>query len=195
MISHISGDIAYCGDGYVVIDLNGFGFQVNVTEPTLSQLRNVKEKVKLYTHLHVREDALTLYGFITPGELEMFRNLISVTRIGPQIALNILSQIKTGDLAAAIIHEDEKVLKGISGVGQKNAKRLILELRDRMKKHMDSFVVPRTSNINYDAASALISLGFAQREAREAVEAVVQGMKQPTVQALIKAALLKLKEK
>jgi Holliday junction DNA helicase RuvA len=166
-----------------------------VTEPALSQLRNVKEKVKLYTHLHVREDALTLYGFITPGELEMFRNLISVTRIGPQIALNILSQIKTGDLAAAIIQEDEKVLKGISGVGQKNAKRLILELRDRMKKHMDSFVVPRTSNINYDAASALISLGFAQREAWEAVEAVAQGMKQPTVQALIKAALLKLKEK
>lgn len=195
MISHISGDIAYCGDGYVVIDSKGFGFQVNVTEPTLSQLRNVKEKVKLYTHLHVREDALTLYGFITPGELEMFRNLISVTRIGPQIALNILSQIKTGDLATAIIQEDEKVLKGISGVGQKNAKRLILELRDRMKKHMDSFVVPRTSNINYDAASALISLGFAQREAREAVEAVAQGMKQPTVQLLIKAALLKLKEK
>ncbi len=195
MISHISGDIAYCGDGYVVIDFKGFGFQVNVTEPTLSQLRNVTEKVKLYTHLHVREDALTLYGFITPGELDMFRNLISVTRIGPQIALNILSQIKTGDLAAAIIQEDEKVLKGISGVGQKNAKRLILELRDRMKKHMDSFVVPKTSNINYDAARALISLGFAQREAREAVEAVAQGMKQPTVQVLIKAALLKLKEK
>lgn len=195
MISHISGDIAYCGDGYVVIDFKGFGFQVNVTEPTLSQLRNVTEKVKLYTYLHVREDALTLYGFITPGELDMFRNLISVTRIGPQIALNILSQIKTGDLAAAIIQEDEKVLKGISGVGQKNAKRLILELRDRMKKHMDSFVVPKTSNINYDAARALISLGFAQREAREAVEAVAQGMKQPTVQVLIKAALLKLKEK
>jgi Holliday junction DNA helicase RuvA len=195
MISHISGNIAYCGEGYVVIDFNGFGFQVNVTEPTLSQLRDAKEKVKLYTHLHVREDALTLYGFITPGELEMFRNLISVTRIGPQIALNILSQIKTGDLAAAIIHEDEKVLRDISGLGQKNAKRLILELRDRMKKHMDSFVIPRTSNINYDAASALVSLGFVQREARDAVEAVAQGMKQPTVQALIKAALLKLKEK
>ena len=195
MISHISGDIAYCGDGYVVIDHNGLGYQVNVTEATLSQLRNVKEMVKFYTHLHVREDALTLYGFMTQGELEMFKQLISVTRIGPQIALNILSQTNTGDLASAIIQEDENVLKRISGVGPKNAKRLILELRDRMKKHMESFAVTITSNINYDASSALVSLGFAQREAREAVESVAQGMKQPTVQALIKAALLKLKEK
>ena len=195
MISHITGDIAYCGDGFVVIDFNGLGYQVNVTQTTFSRLRDVKEKVKLYTHLHVREDALTLYGFRTMGELEMFRQLISVTRIGPQIALNILSQINTGDLASAIIQEDENVLKRISGVGPKNAKRLILELRDRMKKHMDSFAITTTSNINYDAASALVSLRFAQREAREAVEAVAQGMKQPTVQALIKAALLNLKEK
>lgn len=195
MISHISGDISYCGDGFVVIDLNGLGYQVNVTAPTLAELKDTKEKTKLYTHLHVREDALTLFGFKTQGELEMFKLLIGVTRIGPHIALNILSQIRTGDLAAAIIQEDENVLKRIPGVGPKNAKRLILELRDRIKKHMDSFVPSRTSNINYDAVSALVSLGFAQRDARDAVEAVAQGMKQPTVQALIKAALLKMKEK
>jgi Holliday junction DNA helicase RuvA len=195
MISHISGDISYCGDGFIVIDLNGLGYQVNVTVSTLAELREKKEKVKLYTHLHVREDALTLFGFKTQGELEMFTNLISVTRIGPQIALNILSQIKTGDLAAAIIQEDENVLRKISGVGHKNAKRLILELRDRMKNHIDSFVPTKTSNINYDAASALVSLGFAQREAREAVEDVSQGMRDATVQTLIKAALLKLNEK
>jgi len=195
MISHISGDISYCGDGFVVIDLDGLGYQVNVTAPTLAELRDTKEKTKLYTHLHVREDALTLFGFKTPGELTMFKLLIGVTRVGPQIALNILSQIRTGDLAAAIIQEDENVLKRIPGVGPKNAKRLILELRDRMKKHMDSFVPTSTSNINYDAISALVSLGFSQRDARDAVEAVSQGMEQPTVQALIKAALLKLKEK
>lgn len=195
MISHISGDIAYCGDGFVVIDLNGMGYEVKVTAPALTQLRGTKEKVKLFTHLHVREDALTLYGFITPGELEMFKNLISVTRIGPQTALNILSQIKTGDLADAIIREDEKVLRNISGVGPKNAKRLILELRDRMSKNMQNMVPAGTTNVNYDATTALVSLGFAQREAREAVELASHGMEQPTVQALIKAALLKLKEK
>ncbi len=195
MISHISGDISFCGDGFVVIDLNGLGYQVNVTAPTLAELKNTKEKTKLYTHLHVREDALTLFGFKTQGELEMFKLLIGVTGIGPHIALNILSQIRTGDLAAAIMQEDENVLKRIQGVGPKNAKRLILELRDRIKKHMDSFVPSGTSNINYDAVSALVSLGFAQRDARDAVEAVAQGMEQPTVQALIKAALLKMKEK
>jgi len=195
MISHISGDIAYCGDGFVVIDYNGLGYQVNVTDSTLNELRDTKEQVKLYTHLHVREDELTLFGFRTFGELEMFKHLISVTRIGPQTALNILSQIRTGDLAAAILQKDENVLKRISGVGPKNAQRIILELRDKMKKHMEKFVPARTSNANYDAASALVSLGFAQREAREAVEAVAEGIKQPTVQALIKAALLKLKEK
>lgn len=195
MISHISGDIAYCGDGFVVIDFNGFGYQVNVTAATLVELRDTKEKVKLYTHLHVREDELTLFGFRTTGELEMFKHLISVTRIGPQTALNILSQIRTGDLAAAILQKDENVLKRISGVGPKNAQRIILELRDKMKKHMEKFVPASTSNVSYDATSALVSLGFGQREAREAVETSAQGMKQPTVQALIKAALLKLKEK
>ena len=194
MISHIYGEIAYSGEGYVVIDFNGLGYQVNVTQPTLQDLRDRKEKIKLYTHLHVREDDLTLYGFRSREELEMFRLLISVTRIGPQIALNILSRIGIHELAAAIIHEDEKVLTSISGVGQKNARRLILELRDRIKKKMVSFGPESMSNVNYDAVSALVSLGFAQREAREAVEAVAPGMKDPTVQMMIKAALLKLKE-
>lgn len=194
MISHIYGDIAYCGEGFVVIDVNGFGYQINVTQPTLQELRDWKEKVKLFTHLHVREDALTLYGFKSSGELEMFKLLISVTRIGPQIAMNVLSQIRIEELATAIIHEDEKVLTRISGVGPKNAKRLILELRDKMRKKMDGFIPASTNNINYDAVSALVSLGFAQREAREAVDSVSSGLKEPTVQALVKAALLKLKE-
>ena len=194
MISHIHGEIAYCGEGFVIIDVNGFGYQINVTQPTLQELKDKKDKIKLFTHLHVREDALTLYGFKSGGELEMFKLLIGVTRIGPQIALNILSQIKVEELAAAIIQEDEKVLTRISGVGPKNAKRLILELRDRMRKKIDGIIPASSSNVNYDAVSALVSLGFAQREAREAVDAVSPQLREPTVQALVKAALLKLKE-
>ena len=94
-----------------------------------------------------------LYGFLNQSELEMFKLLISVTRVGPQIAMNILSQIKIEELAAAIIHEDEKVLTRISGVGAKNAKRLILELKDKMTKKMEGFALPATSNVNYDAVS------------------------------------------
>ena len=93
----------------------GIGYQVNVTKPILNEL-TAKEKVKLYTYLHVREDAHILYGFLNQSDLEMFKLLISVTRVGPQIAMNILSQIKIEELAAAIIHEDEKTLTRISGV-------------------------------------------------------------------------------
>lgn len=125
----------------------------------------------------------------------MFKLLISVTRVGPQIALNILSQIRIEELAAAIINEDEKVLTRISGVGPKNAKRLILELRDKMKKKMEGVVLAGVSSANYDAVSALVSLGFTQREAKEAVDAVAAGLKEPTVQALVKAALARLKER
>jgi Holliday junction DNA helicase RuvA len=193
MISQISGEIAQKGDGFVVVDVGGIGYQVNVTQPTLSELAGRNGKIKLHTYLHVREDALILYGFTGASELEMFKLLISVTRIGPQTALNILSQIGIEELAAAIIHEDDKVLTCISGIGAKNAKRLILELRDKMNKKMEGLNLP--SNINYDAVSALVSLGFAQREAKEAIETVASGMNLPTVEALIKAALLKLKEK
>jgi Holliday junction DNA helicase RuvA len=195
MISHIYGEIAHQGESFVVIDVGGIGYQVNVTQPALAELGSRKEKVKLYTHLQVREDALMLYGFTSASELEMFKLLISVTRVGPQIALNILSQIRIEELAAAIINEDEKVLTRISGVGSKNAKRLILELRDKMKKKMEGVVLAGVSSANYDAVSALVSLGFTQREAKEAVDAVAAGLKEPTVQALVKAALARLKER
>ncbi|KCZ73525.1 Holliday junction DNA helicase subunit RuvA [Candidatus Methanoperedens nitroreducens] len=200
MISHIYGEIAHISEGSVVIDVNGLGYQINTTQPTLQELRDRKEKVKLYTYLHVREDAMVLYGFRNGSELEMFKLLISVTRVGPQIALNILSQVKVEELAAAIINEDERVLTRIPGVGPKNAKRLILEIRDKMKKKMEGLVpasagAGNINNINYDAVNALISLGFSQREAREAVDAVSSGLKEPTAQAVIKAALLKLKER
>ncbi|VVB54258.1 Holliday junction ATP-dependent DNA helicase RuvA [uncultured archaeon] len=192
MISHVYGDIAQSGEGFVVIDVGGIGYQVNVTKPILNELTGMKGKVKLYTYLHVREDAHILYGFLNQSDLEMFKLLISVTRVGPQIAMNILSQIKIEELAAAIIHEDEKVLTRISGVGPKNAKRLILELKDKMTKKMEGFSLPATSNANYDAVSALVSLGFPRQSAERAVEAVSGG--EQKVEAIIKAALLKLKE-
>src|SRR5659263_66965 len=191
MISHIYGEIAQCGEGFVVVDVGGIGYQVNVTKPIVYELTGKKEKVKFYTYLHVREDAHILYGFLNKSELEMFKLLISVTRVGPQIAMNILSQIKIEELAAAIIHEDEKVLTRISGVGGKNAKRLILELKDKMKKKMEGVALPKSS-VNYDAVSALVSLGFPRQDAQRAVEAVcVSG---GSVEAIIKAALMKMRE-
>ncbi len=193
MISHIYGEIAQYGEGYVVIDTGRIGYQINVTAPVLHELEGKKEKVRLYTYLHVREDALILFGFLDQSEREMFKLMISVTRIGPHIAMNILSQIGTGELASAIINEDEKVLTRISGVGSKNARRLILELKDKMKKKMEGLSLPPMSSVNQDAVSALISLGFPKQEAKNTVEAVSTGGQK--VEEIIKAALLKLKEK
>ena len=194
MISHLFGEIAQCGEGFVIIDVGGIGYHVNVSRPALQELtKKAKSNVKLFTYLNVREDALNLYGFMNTTELEMFKLIINVAGVGPQIAMKILSEIKIEDFACAIINEDEKVLTNISGIGKKNAQRLILELKDKMKNKMQGYI-PTISNINYDAVSALVSLGFQQRESREAVEAVSAEVQDTSIEALIKAALLRLKE-
>ncbi|MBE0523921.1 MAG: Holliday junction branch migration protein RuvA [Methanosarcinales archaeon] len=194
MISHLFGEIAQCGEGFVIIDVGGIGYHVNVSRPALQELRKkAKSDVKLFTYLNVREDALNLYGFMNTTELEMFKLIINVAGVGPQIAMKILSEIKIEDFACAIINEDEKVLTNISGIGKKNAQRLILELKDKMKNKMQGYI-PTISNINYDAVSALVSLGFQQRESREAVEAVSAEVQDTSIEVLIKAALLRLKE-
>jgi Holliday junction DNA helicase RuvA len=198
MIAHLCGEPVLTGDKWVVIDVKGIGYQVQVTQPALQLLMQNKEAVKVFTHMAVREDAVTLYGFMHQSELEMFRILISVSGIGPQIAMNLLSQIGIEDFAMAILNEDEKALTRISGIGPKSAKRLILELRDKMKKVSETIVsgeTVRSSPAVHDAVSALISLGFAEKESRDAVNAAALALKSPTVQELIKSALSKLKER
>ncbi|MDD1695619.1 MAG: Holliday junction branch migration protein RuvA [Methanoregula sp.] len=198
MIAHLCGEPVLTGDKWVVIDVHGIGYQVQVTQPTLSLLMNKRDQVQLFTHMVVREDAITLYGFLHQSELEMFRILISVSGIGPQIAMNLLSQIGIEDFAMAILNEDEKALTRISGIGPKSAKRLILELRDKMKKVGESMVSGETSRSSpavHDAVSALISLGFAEKESRDAVNEAAAVLKSPSVQELIKDALSKLKER
>jgi Holliday junction DNA helicase RuvA len=198
MIAHLCGELVLIGDRWVVIDVGGVGYQVQVTQPVLQMLSHEKEPVKLFTHMVIREDAITLYGFMHQSELEMFRILIGVSGIGPQIAMNLLSQIGIEDFAIAILNEDEKALTKISGIGTKSAKRLILELRDKMKKVSQTIVYSDTSRISpavHDAVSALVSLGFVEKESRDAVNAANLVLKSPAVQELIKAALLKLKER
>jgi Holliday junction DNA helicase RuvA len=198
MIAHVWGKPVLTGDKWVVIDVQGIGYQVQVTQPALQLLTHNKEPVKLFTHMAVREDAITLYGFMHHSELEMFRILISVSGIGPQTAMNLLSQVGIEDFAIAILNEDEKALTRISGIGPKSAKRLILELRDKMKKVGETILTSesgRTSPAMHDAVSALISLGFAEKESRDAVNDAAQTLKSPTVQELIKASLSRLKER
>lgn len=195
MIAHLSGELASTGDRWVVIDVGGIGYQVQVTEPALQNIRETEGLVTLHTHMAVRDDGIQLYGFLDQSERELFRILVGVSGIGPQIAINILSQISFADFAVAIVNDDEKVLTRIPGIGPKSAKRLILELKDKMKKHTDTMTVGTRPTEAGDAVSALISLGFSPREAQEAVDAVLPGQKSPTVQTLIRAALARLRER
>ncbi|MCK9579752.1 MAG: Holliday junction branch migration protein RuvA [Methanoregula sp.] len=199
MIALLCGEPVLTGDKWVVIDVHGIGYHVQVTQPALQQLAGTCGTVKLHTHMAVREDAITLYGFLHQSELEMFRILIGVTGIGPQIAMNLLSQIGIDEFAMAILNEDEKALMRISGIGAKGAKRLILELRDKMKKISETLPKGETgtgSMAVHDAVSALVSLGFAENESRDAVMAAARASgSSPTVQVLIKAALAHLKER
>ena len=198
MIALLSGEPVLMGERWVVINVHGVGYQVQITQPTLQRLANTHETVKLFTHMAVREDAITLYGFLHQSEMEMFRILIGVTGIGPQIAMNLLSQIGIEEFAIAILNEDEKTLTRISGIGTKSAKRLILELRDKMKKISETIPHGETgtgSMAVHDAVSALISLGFSENASRDAVNKAVRAPGTPTVQGLIKAALVTLKER
>ncbi|MFA6225073.1 MAG: Holliday junction branch migration protein RuvA [Methanoregula sp.] len=198
MIALLSGVPVLTGDRWVVIDVHGVGYRVLVTQPALQQLAGTREMVKLFTHMAVREDAITLYGFLHQSELEMFRILIGVTGTGPQIAMNLLSQIGIEEFAIAILNEDEKALTRISGIGTKSAKRLILELRDKMKKISETLPHGETgtgSMAVHDAVSALVSLGFSENASRDVVNKAIRAPGTPTVQGLIKAALVTLKER
>jgi Holliday junction DNA helicase RuvA len=197
MIAYLDGTPVTTGDRWVVLEVNGIGYRVHVPEPEIREIAHAPGKVKLHTYMAVREDAITLYGFLHSSELELFTILIGVSGIGPQIALNILSRISLEDFVLAILSGDEKCLTRIPGIGPKSAKRLILELRDKMKNVQDAMVpAPAgTSERNVrDAASALVSLGFAEQASYDAVRAAAAGMKDPAIQALIKAALAALKE-
>lgn len=195
MFAHITGKLASVGEKSVVLDVGGIGYLLQVSQPTLREIEGTEGPVKLFTQLVVREDALTLYGFHRQSERELFQILINVSGIGPQIALSILSQISLEQFAMAIISDDERVLTRISGIGPKSAKRLILELKETMKKKRGSFVGKEEHMPASDAKSALVSLGFSEREAEDSVKAVMERLPGGSVQAIIKAALQHMKER
>lgn len=195
MIAHLTGRVTAVSDIAAVIEVAGIGYRVHVPVTVLRSLTPGEGPVTLHTHLAVREDALTLYGFLDPAELSMFKVLIGVNRVGPQLALNILSVLSVGELASAVAGDDEKVLTRCPGIGMKNAKRLILELKDRMKG-METGSGPApvgTVPAREDAISGLVSLGFDPREARTAVEAAAAGEEEADAPVLLRAALARLK--
>ncbi|MBS4534247.1 Holliday junction branch migration protein RuvA [Clostridium sp. D2Q-14] len=168
MYRYIKGYINEISEDFIVVDNNNIGYKISTSMETISNVR-INEEYKIYTHLHVREDDMSLYGFISRSELELFLKLISVSKIGPKVALGILSSLSVDKIKFAIINEDTKTLSKAPGVGKKTANRMILELKDRIKDYNiekldSSSMVNNKSNIN-EALDALIALGYTKYEA------------------------------
>ena len=173
MYAFISGKLDYVGEGVVVIDNNGIGYNIFVSNNVLTALPKVGENIKLITYTQVKEDSFTLYGFLAFEEKKMFEKLININGVGCKIALQILSGIDSTTLAVAIANADISALTRIKGVGKKMAERIILELKEKVDikelTQADSGVrVALSADIN-DAITALVSLGIAKSDAYKAV--------------------------
>ena len=181
-----------------MIDTQGVGYRVTVPLSTFYELPESGESVILHIHTQVKEDAISLFGFLTPEERDVFEVIISVSGIGPKLAVNILSGISAHDLMTAIIQGDLKRLVAIPGVGKKMAERLVLELKDKILKMKPIQAMPAAGTINQqiealkeDAMSALVNLGYKNTAAKEAIDKVLQekATEKATLDVVLKGAL------
>jgi Holliday junction DNA helicase RuvA len=169
MIASLKGTLQALGGDWAVIDVHGIGFRDHMPTSTLSTLGAIGDEVELHTHLHLREDNATLYGFATPEELGLFQTLLGVSGLGPKLALAILSAMSIEKLAMAIAGGSADLLDEIPGVGKKLASRLILELKDKIAAGWLTTPPPEFAEENAEVLAALTSLGYSVREASHAV--------------------------
>lgn len=188
MYYYIEGTVAHKGIDFIVIDAGGVGYKINTTDSAISKI-SPGEKKKIYTYLNVREDALDLYGFLSEEELNLFKLLISVSGIGPKVGLGILSSISPSEFALAVVTGNIKAITKAPGVGPKVAQRIVLELKDKMKK-AEIAEMPQDygafTDSSDEAVSALMVLGYTQGEAKSILSKVDTGL---TVEETVKQAL------
>ena len=176
MIALLRGTLAYKSIDHVIIDVNGVGYRLFIPLSTFYSLPETGE-ISLYTHTHVREDALLLYGFLTLEEKELFVTLIGISGIGPKLAVNILSHSPVAELKNAIATSDVKRLSGLPGIGKKTAERLVLEMKDKIEPvaaatgtRTSSAGSPSAKDLINDVISALVNLGYKENQARKVLE-------------------------
>lgn len=199
MIAYISGALVSAGENYIVIDNHGMGYRIFVSGKFLEHIPAYGTQIKIYTHMYIREDELTLYGFHSEEELSVFRILIGISGVGPKVAMAILTALTIQELQLAVISEDAKTISKANGVGTKGASRIILELKDKLKMEdmMDAAyeqsIVQDTQDANAarDAILALVNLGYSNSEAALAVRKIGDTSQMDT-EAILKAALKKL---
>ena len=204
MLAYIKGILEIKTKGYIVVEAGGLGYKIFMPESTIANTGNIGDKVQIYTFMRVREDDVSLYGFLTNEELRMFELLLSVGGIGAKGALGILSNITPSQFALAVISNDVAILKKVPGIGTKTAQRAILELKDKLKKEQEISIAEgeETSNIEQvikedekvsEAISALQVLGYSKREIVEALQAIE--VTSLSVEDIIKKGLANLAKK
>ncbi|CAI8345305.1 MAG: Holliday junction ATP-dependent DNA helicase RuvA [Polaribacter sp. SA4-10] len=193
MITQIRGKLVEKNPTYAVVDCNGVGYLLHISLNTFSSLPD-QEAVLLYTHLLIREDAHTLFGFINKTEREVFRLLISVSGVGPSIARTMLSSMTSEEIQQAIASENVPVIQSVKGIGAKTAQRVIVDLKDKILKTFDlDEVSVYTNNTNKEEAlSALEVLGFARKQSEKVISTIIKTQKDASVEQLIKLALKNL---
>lgn len=201
MIAYIKGTAVYADQECIIVDNRGMGYEIRTSSATCSQVR-MGEEVTLYTYLYVREDMIALYGFLSREELRIFRLLLGISGIGPRVAVSVLSTLKVEDLYYAVISEDTKSIARTPGIGPKGAKRLIIELKDKLdlsdlglgEEEEESISTGESAGEDsqiMDAMEALIALGYSNGEAYRAVHKV-PGAKDMDTETLLKEALKKM---
>ncbi len=193
MITQLQGRLIEKNPTYVVIDCHGVGYEVNISLHTYGMIGS-DENIRLYTHLQIRDDAHTLYGFYQPMERSIFRLLISISGIGASIARTMLSSMTPTEIQQAIVHEDLAAIKAVKGIGLKTAQRVLIELKDKIQNvaGMDEIPVLKSNTIKEETLSALEVLGYPRRQAEKVIDNIIQSAPDSSVEELIKQALNKL---
>ena len=194
MISFLKGKLVQKYPTYVVIDVGGVGYHANISLQTFSEIKD-QENVLLYTHLSIREDAHVLFGFSNEAERKLFQQLISVNGVGPNTAIVMLSYMNSSEIKNAIVSEDAVALQKIKGIGGKTALRVIIELKDKLKKESWEDTNPGLSvglhnTVRREALSALLTLGLPKATAEKSVDTVLKKSGNTiTLEDLVKQAL------
>jgi Holliday junction DNA helicase RuvA len=190
MITHIKGRLTEKTPTYVVIDCNGIGYKLNISLQTYSNIK--EENCSLFTHLSVKEDSHTLYGFSDEDERTLFRNLISVSGVGPSTAQVVLSTFTPKETCQYIISADVAALQSVKGIGGKTAQRIIIDLKDKLGKGITTTDIPlyQNNDLRSEALSALVALGFSKKVAEQKVDNTLRESSEDiSVEALVKSAL------
>ena len=193
MIHHLKGQLIEKNPTYIIVECNGIGYFVNISLNTFSKLPD-SEAISIYTHLQIKEDSHTLYGFVEKSEKEIFRLLISVSGVGSSIARTMLSSLEPGKIKDAIAKGDVATIQSVKGIGAKTAQRVILDLKDKILKvyGLDEVYAPLGNTNKEEALSALETLGFARKQAEKVIDKIVKEFPDESVEFLIKSALKNL---